>query len=79
MAVRRAAMIDAIRRRAKKLKPVGKRGMVMVRRLGRSYKTGGFQRIVETARGKGGAPLSLERRRKIAGARYWAMVRARGG
>jgi hypothetical protein len=38
----------------KHLKPKGKRGMAAVKRLGRNYKTGGFDRIAKS-KGKGAA------------------------
>lgn len=75
MAVKAWAMKEAMLRR---LKPKGKRGLAAAKRLHRTYKTGVFQQIVESARGKGAPPLSLERRQKIAGKAYWNKVKAQG-
>jgi len=61
--------------RKKKLKPKGARGRAAVRRLGRTYKTGGFQAIVEKAIKSG---YTKDQARRIAAAQYWRMVRARG-
>lgn len=64
-----------IKYRPKKQKPKGRRGTAAVRRLGRTYKTGGFQRIVESALSRGYSPESAKR---IAASVYWKMVRKRG-
>jgi len=61
------AMCGAIKER---LKPKGKRGMAAVKRLGRTFKTGGFARIA--AKTGGG-----EKGKRIAGHVYWNMVNAR--
>ena len=55
----------------KHMKPVGARGRAAVKRLGRNYKTGAFDRIAAAA--GGGAKGA-----KIAGAIYWKKVHARG-
>jgi len=73
MRVKPWAMKEAMLRR---LKPKGKRGRTMVGKLHRTYKTGVFQQIVESARGRGGKPLSLERRKAIAGSVFWKKARA---
>lgn len=50
------------------LTPKGARGRAAVKRLGRSYKTGTFDKIVAKAGGG-------EKGRRIAGAVYWSKVR----
>jgi len=57
-----------------KMKPKGKRGRAMVRKLGRTYKTGGFNRIAQKAAKKYG---SIAAGRRVAGAIFQRMVRAR--
>lgn len=57
---------------ATKMKPKGKRGRAAVKRLGRNYKTGNFDKIAKKA--GGGA-----KGKRIAGAIYWKKVRARRG
>lgn len=59
-----------------KMKPKGARGRAAVKRLGRSYKTGGFAKIAKKAAKKYGSSKSGK---KVAGAIYQKMVRARGG
>jgi len=56
----------------KRMKPKGKRGRAMVKRLGRNYKTGGFKRISESAGKKYG---SKEAGNRVAGAVYQSLVR----
>jgi len=46
-----------------------KRGAIM--------KSSTFKHIAATATGKGGKPLSAERRQKIAGAAYWGAAKAK--
>ena len=58
------------------MKPKGIRGKVAVKRLGRTYKTGGFSKIATKAAKKYG---SKERGKKVAGAIYWGMVKAKKG
>jgi hypothetical protein len=58
-----------------KYKPKGKRGLAAVKRLGRTKKTGGFEKISESAARKYGSKAAGER---VAGAQYWRMARARG-
>ena len=60
--------------RKKRMKPKGKRGQISVKRLGRTYKTGGFERIAQKAAKRYG---SAERGRKVAGSVYWKMVKKR--
>ena len=65
-----------------KMKPKGKRGLIAVKRLGRNYKTGKFDRIAqhvaESERRRG---VSAERAQEIgkqtAAKIYWAKVKAR--
>jgi len=61
---------------AKKLKPKGKKGKVMVKKLGRTYKTGGFSKIAKKA---GKEYKSEETGKKVAGAIFWKMARKRRG
>lgn len=58
------------------MKPKGKRGMVAVKRLGRTKKTGGFAKIASKAAKRYGSKAAGQR---VAAAIYWKMVRARGG
>ena len=53
-------------------KPKGKRGKVAVARLGRTKKSGMFQKIAKRAAKRYG---SIERGKKVAGAIYWQKVR----
>lgn len=62
---------DAVLR---KLKPKGRRGVVAVKRLGRTFKTGMFEKIAEKAARRYG---SKEIGRKVAAKIYWQKVRAR--
>ena len=65
------------------MKPKGKRGVAAVKRLGRRYKTGGFQKIEDKAfefyRKKG---YSVARAKKVAkevaAKVYWGKVHKRG-
>lgn len=57
---------------SKHMKPKGARGRANVHRLGRSYKTGGFNKIVRSAEASGKSPAAAKR---IAGAAYWNKVR----
>lgn len=54
------------------MKPKGAKGRAMVAKLGRTKKTGGFAKIA--AKSGGG-----EKGKRIAGAVFWKMARARGG
>jgi len=56
------------------LKPKGKRGKAAVKRLGRNYKTGGFNKIANKATKKYGSKAAGKR---VAGAIYQKMVRKR--
>lgn len=62
----------------KKLKPKGKRGRAMVKKLGRTYKTGMFEKIARKAAKKYG---SKEAGKRVAAAIFWKKVRKylRGG
>jgi len=61
-----------------KLKPKGARGRAMVRKLGRTYKTGNFAKIARKAAKKYG---SKEAGKRVAAAIFWKKVRKymRGG
>jgi len=59
-----------------KMKPRGARGRAQVRKLGRSYKTGGFNKIAAKAAKKYGSAAAG---RKVAGAIFQKMVRAHKG
>ncbi|MDE2233381.1 MAG: hypothetical protein KGJ90_04705 [Patescibacteria group bacterium] len=64
---------------AKKMKPKGARGKAAVKRLGRSYKTGGFNKIASKAAKEYG---SKEAGKKVAASIYWKKVhgsRKKGG
>ena len=54
------------------MKPKGKKGMTMVKKLGRTRKTGGFAKIAKKA--GGGA-----KGKRIAGSVFWKMVAKRKG
>lgn len=56
----------------KKLKPKGKRGRAMVKKLGRTYKTGNFEKIAMKAARKYG---SKEAGKRVAAAVFWKKVR----
>lgn len=58
----------------RKMKPKGKRGRTAVKRLGRNYKTGGFEKIKNKAAKEYG---SEEVGEKVAGSIYWNMVKKR--
>ena len=60
----------------KHLKPKGKKGMAQVKKLGRDYKTGGFDQIANSAAKKYGSKSSGE---KVAGAVFQNMVNKRKG
>jgi len=57
-----------------RLKPKGKRGRVAVKRLGRTYKTGNFEKIAKKAAKKYG---SKEAGKRVAAAVYWKKVKKR--
>ena len=57
-----------------KMKPKGKRGRAMVKKLGRNYKTGMFNKIAKKAAKK---YHSATTGKKIAGKIYWEKVRNR--
>ena len=67
-------VIDTIKKKAKHLKPKGKRGVVAVKRLGRNYKTGNFDKITAAAGAKYGSSKAGKR---VAGAIYWAKARGK--
>lgn len=58
------------------MKPKGAKGRAMVAKLGRTKKTGGFERIAEDAASKYG---SKEAGNKVAGHIFWNMVHKRNG
>jgi len=58
----------------KHLKPKGAAGRAAVKRLGRNYKTGNFDKGVKAIEKKG---LSSESAQRIMGAQYWEKVRKR--
>uniref|UniRef100_A0A7C5YX71 Uncharacterized protein n=1 Tax=candidate division CPR3 bacterium TaxID=2268181 RepID=A0A7C5YX71_UNCC3 len=58
-----------------KMKPKGKKGRAMVKKLGRTYKTGGFAKIARKAAKKYG---SKQAGKRVAAAIYWKMARKRG-
>lgn len=60
---------------ASKMKPKGARGKASVKRLGRTYKTGGFNKIANKAAKKYGSKAAGKR---VAGAIYWKMAKKRG-
>lgn len=59
------------KRKPKKMKPKGAKGKAAVKRLGRTYKTGGFNKIAKKAAKKYG---SAEAGKRVAGAIYWRMA-----
>lgn len=56
------------------MKPKGKRGRAMVKKLGRTYKTGGFAKIARKAAKK---YHSATIGKKIAGKIFWKMAKKR--
>lgn len=64
-----------------KMKPIGKRGLVAVQRLGRNYKTGGFNAISNAVEkeylNKVGSKKAEEIGKKVAGKIYWEAVAKR--
>ncbi|MEM4134598.1 MAG: hypothetical protein QXV73_05315 [Candidatus Micrarchaeia archaeon] len=56
----------------KKLKPKGKKGRAMVKKLGRTYKTGNFEKIARKVARKYG---SKEAGKRVAAAIFWKKVR----
>jgi len=54
------------------MKPEGKKGMAQVRKLGRNYKTGGFDKIASSASKEYG---SKEAGKRVAGAIFQKMVK----
>ena len=59
-----------------KMKPKGARGRAAVKRLGRTHKTGGFNKIAKKAAKKYG---SKQAGKRVAAAVYWKMVKKRKG
>jgi hypothetical protein len=53
------------------MKPKGKKGMAAVKRLGRTHKTGGFDKIASKAAKEYGSKAAGD---KVAGAIYWKMA-----
>lgn len=64
-------MAKKTKKKTKKMKPKGKKGRAMVKKLGRSYKTGGFKKIAAKAAKKYG---SKERGEKVAASIFWKMA-----
>lgn len=62
--------------KVRKMKPKGKRGMTQVKKLGRTYKTGGFNKIAAKAGKEYGSSAAGKR---VAGAVFQKMVKARKG
>jgi hypothetical protein len=60
---------------AKGMKPKGKKGMAMVKKLGRTKKTGGFAKIAKKAAAEYG---STAVGKKVAGSIFWKMAKKRG-
>lgn len=54
------------------MKPKGAKGRAMVRKLGRTKKTGGFNKIVKSVEARGGSESSAK---KIAGKIFWNKVK----
>ncbi len=57
------------------MKPKGKKGMAMVKKLGRTKKTGGFSKIAKKAAKEYG---SKKAGKKVAGAIFWKMAHKHG-
>ena len=57
------------------LKPKGKKGMAMVKKLGRTYKTGTFEKISDKAAKEYGSKEAGDR---VAGAVFWSKAKKRG-
>ena len=57
------------------MKPKGKKGLAMVKKLGRTTKTGGFNKIADAATKEYG---SKEAGQKVAGSVFWKMVKKGG-
>lgn len=60
----------------KKMKPKGAKGKAQVKKLGRTYKTGGFNKIAAKAGKKYG---SKQAGKRVAGAIFQNMIKARKG
>ena len=58
----------------RKMKPKGKKGRAAVKRLGRNYKTGGFNKIANAAAKEYGSEAAGKR---VAGKVYWNKVKKR--
>lgn len=57
------------------MKPKGKKGRVMVKKLGRTKKTGGFAKIAAKAAKKYGSSAAGK---KVAGSIFWKMAKKKG-
>lgn len=57
------------------MKPKGKKGLAMVKKLGRNKKTGGFNKIASAAAKKYGSKAAGNR---VAGAVFWKMAAKKG-
>lgn len=64
----------SVKSKSKGIVPKTKKGKVAVKRLGRTKKTGGFAKIAKAAAKEYG---SKEVGKRVAGAVYWAKVKAR--
>jgi hypothetical protein len=63
-----------MKKKIKKLKPKGKRGKAMVKKLGRTYKTGGFNKIASKAAKKYGSKKAGQ---KVAASIFWAKAKGK--
>jgi len=61
-----------VKPKVRKLKPKGKKGLAMVKKLGRTYKTGGFEEIARKAAKRYG---SAEAGKGVAASVFWKMAR----
>lgn len=64
------------KKKDKHMKPKGARGRAAVRRLGRNYKTGNFEKGVKDLEAEGHSSESAHR---IMGAQYWGKVKKHRG
>jgi len=68
------ALCNKIAKKHKGIVPATAKGKAMVKKLGRTKKTGGFSKIAAKA---GAKYNSKEKGKKVAGKIYWNMVKAR--
>ncbi len=74
------AIVEKKMSNSKKMKPKGKKGMAMVKKLGRNYKTGGFDAITAKVaaryQSKGKSSEQAEEiGQKVAGKIFWNKVK----